>query len=120
MMPLWLVCRLMCGEVHVVTMDQCICMPSCSCDECRRRALCTLLVSGARTLHTASVWTQGRKAVPHCVQYIYIAIQHMLLLRQVSVDRAYLTRQMAKERHLRYDDTGEAGAEGQIAPYPFF
>ena len=44
----------------------------------------------------------------------------MLLLRQVSVDRAYLTKQMAKERHLRYDDTSEAGAEGQVAPYPFF
>ena len=42
---LWFVCRLTCDEVHVVTMDQCICMPSCSCDECRRRALCTLLVS---------------------------------------------------------------------------
>lgn len=31
-----------------------------------------------------------------------------------------LTKQMAKERHSRYDDTGNVGGEGQLAPYPFF
>ncbi|KAK9823017.1 hypothetical protein WJX81_007287 [Elliptochloris bilobata] len=40
--------------------------------------------------------------------------------RAVAADRAYLTKHMARERHARYDDTGDVGGESQIAPYPFF
>jgi len=39
---------------------------------------------------------------------------------QVSSDRAYLAKQLAKERHTRYDDAGDLGGESQMAPYPFF